>query len=47
MPGDRYFTAKDQLNEFFGDAVQKYVLKNSGHYMSDEAPEGMTEAIIR
>ena len=50
IAGDCCFNAKfakEQLEEFYGSVVEKYVVKNSGHYISDEAPVEMTEAIMK
>ena len=49
MAGDGCFNEKfalEQLQEFYGGVVEKYVVKNSGHYISDEAPVEMAEAIV-
>ena len=49
MAGDGCFNEKfayEQLAEFYGGVVEKYVVKNSGHYISDEAPVEMAEAIV-
>lgn len=49
MEGDGCFNAKfakQQLQEFYEGVVEKYIVKNSRHYMSDEAPEEMAEALI-
>ena len=50
MAGDGCFNAKfakEQLEEFYSGVVEKYVVKNSGHYISDEAPVEMAEAIVK
>ena len=49
MAGDGCFNekfAQEQLEEFYGGAVEKYVVRNSGHYISDEAPQEMAEAVV-
>jgi pimeloyl-ACP methyl ester carboxylesterase len=48
MAGEDFFNAerpKEQLEEFY-ESVEEYLVKNSCHYISDEAPVEMAEAIL-